>query len=146
MQWAVTPLNVVARRTVANVLIVDDELDMRLLVRIVIENAHEDIEIVGEASDGADALRTWRTCPEPPDVVVLDYRMPGLSGLDVAAQLLAERPDQIIVLYSAYLDDRTRADALLLGVASCVAKGDVAQLPDIILTLTAGRGDARLAC
>lgn len=122
----------------ANVLIVDDELDMRLLVRIVIQSA-SDIEVMGEAVDGESALRLWRQDPRSPDVVVLDGRMPGLSGLEVAAQMLAERPDQLIVLYSAYLDDRTRAEALHLGVARCLAKGDVAQLPDIVRELTACR-------
>lgn len=124
------------------VLVVDDELDMRLLVRVVIESAHGDLEIAGEACDGDEALRFWRAQPVPPDVVVLDWRMPGLNGLDVAALMLAERPDQLIVLYSAYLDDRTRADAHQLGVARCLAKGDVAQLPDIVRELMAcGEGE-----
>lgn len=119
------------------VLIVDDELDMRLLVRVVIESAHDGLEIAGEAADGEEALRVWRAQPLPPDVVVLDWRMPGLNGLDVAALMLAERPDQIIVLFSAYLDDRTRADAARVGVARCLAKGEVRQLPDLVRELTA---------
>ena len=129
----------------AKVLIVDDEPDMRLLVRLVIEGAPEGVEIVGEAADGHEALRLWRGCTTPPDVVVIDYRMPGLSGLEVATQMLAERPDQDIVLYSAFLDDRIRGDALRIGVAGCLAKGDVAHLPDMVRALAGGSDSERLA-
>ena len=82
------------------VLIVDDEIDMLMLVRIAIEMANKDLEIAGEATNGTDALKVWREMngPPTPDVVILDNRMPGLSGMEVAQQILSERPDQIIVL------------------------------------------------
>src|SRR5687768_6149825 len=94
-------------------LIVDDELDMRMLVRIVIEMANNGLDIVGEAADGPEALRMWRELDGPPvpDVVILDNRMPGLSGLEVAEQILAERPEQLILLYSSFLDEAVRSKA-----------------------------------
>lgn len=120
-------------------LIVDDELDMRMLVRIVIEMANHGLTIVGEASDGAEALQVWRELDGPPvpDVVILDNRMPGLSGLEVAAQILEERPEQIIVLYSAFLDDDVRARAAGLGITRCVSKQDLDRLPALIQEVTA---------
>ena len=45
------------------------------------------------------------------DVVVLDHRMPGLTGLETASQMLAEAPDLPIVLYSAFTDERMNAEA-----------------------------------
>ena len=120
-------------------LIVDDELDMRMLVRVVIEMANHGLSIVGEASDGDEALRVWRDLDGPPvpDVVILDNRMPGLTGIEVAQQILAERPSQIIVLYSAFLDDEVRAQADEVGIARCVSKEDLDRLPGVIHELTA---------
>lgn len=120
-------------------LIVDDELDMRMLVRLVMEMANNGLSIVGEAADGAEALQVWRDLngPPVPDVVILDNRMPGLSGMDVAQRILAERPNQIIVLYSAYLDANVRAQARDLGIAMCVSKHELDRLPKLVRELTA---------
>lgn len=120
-------------------LIVDDELDMRMLVRVVIEMANEGLSIVGEAADGPEAIQVWRDLDGPPvpDVVILDNRMPGLSGLEVAKRILEERPGQLIVLYSAFLDDDIRRQADALGIRCCVSKNDLEQLPQVIRELTA---------
>lgn len=121
-------------------LIADDETDMRMLVRIVIEVADGGLSIVGEAADGDEALRIWESLAPPvPDVVILDNRMPHRSGLEAAAAILAERPNQIIVLYSAFLDDEVRADAAAIGVARCIAKHDIDQIPAVVRELTATR-------
>ena len=120
-------------------LIVDDELDMRMLVRIVIEMANNGLDIVGEAADGPEALRKWRELDGPPvpDVIILDNRMPGLSGLEVAEQILQERPEQLIVLYSSFLDDAVRSKAAEIGIARCVSKQELDDLPDLVRALTA---------
>jgi CheY-like chemotaxis protein len=123
----------------ATMLIVDDELDMRMLVRLVIEMANDGLTIVGEAADGPEAIQVWRDLDGPPvpDVVILDNRMPGLSGLEVAQRILEERPGQIIVLYSAFLDAEVRAQAAELGIATCVSKHELDRLPDLVRELTA---------
>lgn len=119
-------------------LIVDDELDMRMLVRLVIEMANNGLSIVGEAADGSEALRVWRDLDGPPvpDVVILDNRMPEMSGLEVAEHILRERPGQLILLYSAYLDDDVRARAHEIGISMCVSKHELDQLPNLISGLT----------
>ena len=121
------------------ILVVDDELDMRLLVRTVIEIANDGLEVVAEAVDGAEAMTVWRGLdgPPQPDVVILDNRMPHASGVEVARQILQERPDQLLVLYSAYLDDAVRAEAASAGIAECLTKADVQRLPDVIRELAA---------
>jgi YesN/AraC family two-component response regulator len=120
-------------------MIVDDELDMRMLMRVVIEMANDGLSIVGEASDGAEALEVWRRLDGPPvpDVVILDNRMPELTGLEVAKQILEERPQQLIVLYSAFLDEDVRTSASELGITRCVSKEDLDRLPAVIRELTA---------
>jgi CheY-like chemotaxis protein len=117
-------------------LIVDDELDMRMLVRLVIEMANNGLTIVGEAADGTEALRVWRDLNEPePDVVILDNRMPGLSGLEVARRILTERPGQLIVLFSAFLDDTVRKQAAEIGITRCVTKHELDRLPSLVQEL-----------
>jgi CheY-like chemotaxis protein len=122
---------------VTTMLIVDDELDMRVLVRAVIEMANEDLSVIAEAADGIEALRVWRDLdgPPEPDVVILDNRMPGMSGLEAAEQILSERPQQIIVLYSAFLDDTVRAKAAEIGITTCVSKAELESLPGLIREL-----------
>lgn len=121
------------------ILVVDDEDDMRLLVRMAIGMADEGLEIVAEAADGAEAMTVWRGldgAPQP-DVVILANRMPRSDGVEVARQILLERPQQIVVLYSSFLDDRTRAEAAGVGIAACVTKDALGMLPQIIRTLVA---------
>ena len=58
-------------------------------------------------------------------------------GIEVAEHILAERPGQLIVLYSAFLDDEVRAQAEEVGIARCVSKEDLERLPGVIEELTA---------
>ncbi|HEV2890998.1 MAG TPA: response regulator [Frankiaceae bacterium] len=114
-------------------LIVDDEEDMRFLVRAVIEAANNGLAVAGEACDGAEALLRWRE--QRPEVVVLDHRMPDMTGLEVAEKILAEYPEQQIVLFSAYLDDETTVAARRIGVEACLAKTEYGRLPETLWRL-----------
>ena len=115
-----------ARRT----LVIDDEDDMRELVRQVVEIANEGLEIVGEAADGQAGLEEWRTLR--PDVVVLDERMPGMTGMDLARAIRAEHPEQCIVLFSAYLNDDVVLEAEALGIDEVVSKDRYRDIPDAL--------------
>lgn len=121
------------------ILIVDDELDMRMLVRVIIDLANRGWSIVGEAADGMEAVKAWRDLngPPVPHVIVLDNRMPELTGLEAAAEILAERPEQHIVLYSAFLDDNVRREAATIGVRECVTKDELDRLPEVIDSILA---------
>ena len=112
---------------------------MRFLARAVLEAS--DIEVAAEAVDGADALAKLRQLDPPPvpTVVLLDNQMPGLSGLEVAAQILKDVPDQIIVLFSAFLSPEIVAEATRLGVAACISKSDAMDLADIIRDIITSR-------
>ena len=112
------------------VLIVDDEDDMRALVRATIEIANQGLAVAGEADDGDTAVRAWRE--ERPEVVVMDQRMPGKSGLETAKRILAERPEQAIVLFSSYLDGEVTAEAARVGIRTCLSKNDIKQLPEVL--------------
>ena len=113
-------------------LIVDDEPDMRLLIGATL-SLGSGIEIAGEADDGPAGLARWRDVR--PDVVVLDMRMPGLSGLDVAKRIFAVDPSQPIVMCSAYMDQNDRDEATRIGVRACVDKTDMTRLAQVVVSV-----------
>ena len=117
-------------------LIVDDDDDMRFLVRMTIEVANHGLAVAGEASSGADAIASVEH--DRPEVIVLDNRMPGMSGLETARAILRDHPDQPIILFSAYLDEQTIAAAQALGVRACMDKTDVDRLPETLWQLAPG--------
>lgn len=120
-----------------SLLIADDEEDMRLLLRTVIRLANDGLEVTAEACDGRDAVDQALAATSPHDVIVLDNRMPGLTGLEAAVEILRQRPEQSIVLYSAHLDDRVKADAAAAGIRACLKKNDIELLPDLLRELAA---------
>jgi DNA-binding NarL/FixJ family response regulator len=132
--WEPGPLATAYAPTVAGVmnraLIVDDDDDMRFLLRAVIERANAGLAVAGEASGGDEALEQWRSLE--PDVIVLDQRMPGKTGLQVAELILAEHPEQSIILFSAYLDDELVARANALGIRACISKDRYDDIPDAL--------------
>ena len=118
--------------TAPSVLVVDDEPEMRLLVGVFLKRGGFDV--VGEAEDGPQALERFNELdpPQVPSVVPLDNRMPGLTGLEVAEQMLAQHPSQVIVLFSAHLDDAVKAKARAIGIAACASKMQVSRLSEIV--------------
>jgi len=112
------------------VLLVDDEEDMRLVMRVGLNLANEDLVVVGEAADGESALRMADELD--PTIIVLDQRMPGLSGIETAAAMLVRRPGQRMMLCSAFLDDHLRAEAQEVGFRSCIQKHEIPQLPELL--------------
>jgi CheY-like chemotaxis protein len=120
----------VKRGEVTKLLVADDEEDMRVLVRSIIDRANQGLRVDSEAADGLEAVERWRE--SRPDVVVLDQRMPGLTGLEAAERILGEQPDQAIVLFSAFLTDAMRATAAALGIKACVSKEKLFSLPETL--------------
>jgi two-component system, chemotaxis family, chemotaxis protein CheY len=118
-----------------SIFVVDDEPSMRLLARVYLQRGG--FNVVDEAEDGPQALARFEDLNPPPipSVVLLDNRMPGLTGLEVAQQMLAHHPSQVIVLFSAHLDDAIQAQAQEIGIAACVSKKDVSRLSEIIRAL-----------
>lgn len=97
------------------VLIVDDEAPSRARLRELLA-AHPDIEIAGEAENGAEAMRL--SSELHPDAIFLDIQMPGCSGIDVAACLPRPRPH--IVFCTAY--DQYAVDAFELHAVDYLLK------------------------
>ena len=113
-------------------LIIDDDEDMRLLAASIIRVADNGLEVVGQASDALSGLRQWRDLA--PDMVVVDFRMPDSTGLEVAEEMLAEEPAQPIILFSAYLDPEVVDEADRIGICSVLEKDRFHDLPAAIWT------------
>jgi DNA-binding NarL/FixJ family response regulator len=113
------------------VLIVDDDEDLRRVVRIMLE-VEGDFEIVGESEDGLSAV--WDAGQTRPDIVVLDYRMPGRGGDEAAGMIRRVAGNAKILGFSAHLEDSPAwADAFL-------HKDEITSLPDTLRKL-ASRGE-----
>jgi DNA-binding NarL/FixJ family response regulator len=80
------------------VVTVDDQAPFRDAARALVAHT-PGFELVGESADGAGALRLVRDAD--PDIVILDVRMPGIDGIDVAERLHSEDPSRVIVLVSS---------------------------------------------
>jgi CheY-like chemotaxis protein len=121
-------------------LIVDDQADVRLLMRLVIDAANQGLFVVCEASSGREALDRMDHCD--PQVVVLDAMMPGLDGLETAMQIRRRRPDQPMILCSAYLDEELLHKAEGVGIEICLSKGDFERIPQALAEAASrGAGD-----
>jgi len=91
-------------------------------------------------SSAEKALPALREAPQSYDVVVSDYLMSGLSGLDVAREAAAVRPDLPVVIFSGHIDDELRRKARALGVRQLLGKLDAPdELLETIDRLTPGR-------
>jgi two-component system OmpR family response regulator len=95
------------------ILVVDDEPDIRTMLDVVLAAEGWSVE---QASSGEEGLEVFRSTQ--PDIVVLDHRMPGLTGWDVARRLIEEGCEAPIVLFSAYLDAELRTRAETVGMTA----------------------------
>jgi DNA-binding NarL/FixJ family response regulator len=107
------------------VLVADDEPDVLLLLRVQL-GGRADIELVGTASDGAEAVEKCRSLQ--PDAVVMDLLMPNVSGFDAIDALEAELPDIAVVAHSAVGSERVREELGKRGIPLVVKSGDAETL------------------
>jgi DNA-binding NarL/FixJ family response regulator len=101
------------------VLLVDDHRMFTELLSCVL-GVHDDLTVAGVAHTGADAVALADTCA--PDVVVLDYRLPGDDGLAVATQLRRASPELRLVMLSGYDDPRLVRAATSVGCEAFLSK------------------------
>jgi DNA-binding NarL/FixJ family response regulator len=115
------------------VLLVDDEPDMRMLVRLTLDRT-EDIEVVGEASSGLEAISQLESLT--PDVLLLDHMMPGgLTGIETAAKVFnaaGSTASPRIVLFTAWATAELSAQATAVGIHRFLSKDEFALIADTI--------------
>ena len=101
------------------VLIVDDHAMVRRGMRDFLD-LHDDLEVVGEASDGLTALEATATLL--PDVVVMDLVMPGLDGIAATAELKARHPAIEVVAITSFIEEERIAAAIEAGASGFLLK------------------------
>lgn len=107
-----------AARTI-RVMLVDDHEVVRKGLAALIE-AQPDLEVVGEASNGPEAVRLARIFQ--PDVVVMDVRMPGGGGVEACRDLRDRQPDVAVIMLTSYSDDEALFNSIMAGAAGFVLK------------------------
>ena len=101
------------------VLLVDDHWEVRERLRSLLLQ-EEDVELVGEAADGAEALELLERLPA--EVVVMDLNLPEISGIEIARRILADRPDTKVVIVSLQSDPHYVRESFKTGVMGYLLK------------------------
>jgi DNA-binding NarL/FixJ family response regulator len=113
-----------------SVYVCDNYSALRDLIRFALED-NPGIQVVGEAED---AITCVRELPEVrPDVLILDLRMPGMTGLEAVPEIRAASPETRIVVYSQYIDEQTEAELREAGVEARLHKEeDLSELRETV--------------
>ncbi|CAA9243506.1 MAG: hypothetical protein AVDCRST_MAG10-1808 [uncultured Acidimicrobiales bacterium] len=109
----------VVSRTI-RVMVVDDTDHVRRMLTSML--SLDGYEVVGEVASGPAALEAVEAAD--PDIVVIDYKMPGMDGLDTARGIRQRRQDQVMILYTAYIDQALEQAAAEAGISLCIGKVD----------------------
>jgi two-component system, NarL family, response regulator LiaR len=118
------------------ILIADDHAVVRQGLRTFLE-LQEDLEVVGDASDGEEAVAAARD--ERPDVVLMDLVMPGLDGVAATRRILASRPSTRVLALTSFVDDDRVLPAVRAGATGYLLKDvEPAELVRAIRTVHEG--------
>jgi two-component system, NarL family, response regulator NreC len=101
------------------ILVADDHGIVRKGLRFLLDR-QEGMEVVGEASDGRDAVRLNEELL--PNVVIMDVAMPQLNGIDAAAQIIKSNPNTRVIMLSMYADESYLVRALSVGAKGYLLK------------------------
>jgi DNA-binding NarL/FixJ family response regulator len=103
----------------ARILVVDDHFMVRMGLSSSL-NAEEDMEVIAEAGNGADALKAYREFR--PGLVLMDVRLPGMSGPDAVAAIMREFPDARILMLSTHSGEEEIYRSLQAGARGYILK------------------------
>src|SRR5262245_41727882 len=117
------------------VLIVDDNAQFRVLLREIVAE-EPDLHVVGEAADGAEAMRLAQELR--PDILLLDLNMPQGNGLEVLRWSKVERPESKVIIVTAHTEDAYRQAAEASGADAFLLKKTLGT--DLVPTLQRLRG------
>jgi len=117
---------------VIRILIVDDNPAVRRYLRAILEQ-QESWRVCGEARTGAEALH--QVLDSPPDLIVLDYQMPDLNGVDIAKQISEMFPQIPILMVTLHLSRQLAEAAREAGVRGACAKQDIGSLVEAVEVL-----------
>lgn len=126
-------------REPCRVLVADDAADVRQLLCVLLD-IEEDFTIVGQAADGAEAVRLTEQCR--PDLVVIDLSMPGMDGLQAVPEIRRINPASKLVIFSGFETTTVEQVAQRLGADGYIEKGSDVDLVQRLRAIYHGRHGA----
>jgi DNA-binding NarL/FixJ family response regulator len=120
---------------VVRIFLVEDNAMMRGHLRAVLERQH-DWKVVGEAEDGRRAIESWNE--HTPSVTVMDFRLPGMSGLEAGKNLSTQHPESPVLMVTIDPSPQLEEEAKKAGIKGLVQKADVKSLLRAIEILLGG--------
>jgi CheY-like chemotaxis protein len=108
----------------ANILVIDDESNLRLMVRLALQHVGHTVETAADGAEGLDRFGDgsgW-------DVVLLDHRMPGLTGLEVLKEMRARSPRARIIIITAFGTIDLATEAMTAGATDFLRKPFTAEI------------------
>lgn len=122
------------------ILLVDDHEVVRLGLKALLEH-HAQFEVVGEASNAKEALE--QVGRMHPDIVLMDIRLPGTSGIELCEEIIKQYPETRVVMLTSYAEDEMLFSAIRAGASGYILKQIGGE--DLVRALEAvGRGEAML--
>ena len=122
------------------ILLVDDHEVVRLGLKSLLER-HPQFDVVGEASSAREAMEIVNTAH--PDVVVMDIRLPGTSGIEACEEITGRSPEIKVIMLTSYAEDEMLFSAIRAGASGYILKQIGGE--DLVRALEAvGRGEAML--
>ncbi len=101
------------------IILVDDHEVVRIGLKTLLER-HPDFDVVGEASSAREAVE--KTANLKPDVVVMDIRLPGVSGIDACEEIVKRFPETKVLMLTSYAEDEMLFSAIRAGASGYVLK------------------------
>ena len=122
------------------ILLVDDHEVVRLGLKALLDR-HPNFEVIGEAGNARDAVEMADELS--PDVIVMDIRLPGGSGIEACQEITDKKPDSKVIMLTSYAEDEMLFSAIRAGAAGYVLKQIGGE--DLVRAIEAvGRGEALL--
>ncbi len=122
------------------IMLVDDHEVVRLGLKSLLEH-YPQFNVVGEAGSAREALE--KTASLKPDVVVMDIRLPGTSGIEACEQIVAQFPETKVIMLTSYAEDEMLFSAIRAGASGYILKQIGSD--DLVKALdSVGRGEALL--
>ena len=122
------------------IVLVDDHEVVRLGLKSLLER-HPQFEVVGEAGSAREALD--QVAAKEPDVVVMDIRLPGTSGIEACEQIVDQYPNTKVIMLTSYAEDEMLFSAIRAGASGYVLKQIASE--ELVKAIEAvGRGEALL--
>ena len=114
------------------ILVADDNPAVRRYLRGLLEQ-QDGWSVCDEASDGAEAVRRFEIAH--PDLIVLDFQMPEMNGLEAARRIIRESPDTPILMVTLYLSRQLSEEAQKAGIRGTCPKTEISSIVDAVSAL-----------